>query len=96
MRRKIEAMHSLFGRTDGKKCRDCCNLTEYEYRGRNYRKCEVYGVSNSEATDWARRWPACGQFDKPYTGPEVIRILPRGKAARQEEEVPLEGQCSLF
>lgn len=93
--RKIEAMHSLFGCTEGRSCRECCHLLVGEYHSRTYRKCEVYGVSRSEATDWAQKWPACGQFGKPYTGPEVMGTLPRGKAARKEEE-PLEGQCSLF
>jgi hypothetical protein len=92
--RKLKAMHCYFGESPGRKCGDCCHLEEYEYHGRNYRKCKVYGVSHSEATDWARRWPACGQFGKPYTGPEVMGLLPRGKAKKVEE--PMEGQLTLF
>lgn len=94
MSRKIEAMHELFGHTEGRKCKECYHFVRGEYHDKTYQKCKVYGMSHSGATDWAQKWPACGQFSKPYIGPEVMGLLPRSKADNTEE--PLEGQTSLF
>lgn len=87
-------MHRLFGCAEGKKCRECSHFLRGEHHDKIYQKCEVYGISHSEATDWAQKWPACGLFGKPYTGPEVMALRPRGKAKKVEET--LEGQLSLF
>lgn len=59
--RKIELMHQQFGRCDGHTCGECSNLTTHCY-GRTYQKCLVYGESSSEASDWTKRWPACGML----------------------------------
>lgn len=60
--RKIDAMHSLFGKSPGKRCKDCPHLFRRTY-DRSYYKCEVYGDSCSFATDWAQSWEACGLID---------------------------------
>lgn len=88
MTRKIERMHELFGRDDEHKCKDCYHLQG----GQNqYRKCEIYGHSASEATDWALRWTACGLFNREYRGDVSIVRLQRTE--RKEEQI--EGQMSL-
>lgn len=62
--RKILAMLIHFGELkNGKTCEQCCHLKKYGWRGKNYYKCEVYGISNSEATDWRLYYPACGAFN---------------------------------
>lgn len=61
--RKIDAMHSLFGKSPGKKCISCPHLLRHRWNDRTYFKCEMYGDSNSEATDWALSWTACGLID---------------------------------
>lgn len=62
--RKILAMLIYFGELkNGKTCKQCCHLKKYGWRGKNYYKCEVYGISNSEATDWRLYYPACGAFN---------------------------------
>ena len=58
--RKIDLMHRFFGKDEAHTCGECNNLCSYRYRGKTYRKCEIYGVTNSEASDWAKRWTACG------------------------------------
>lgn len=60
--RKIDAMHHLFGEIEGKRCADCEHLCKKTYN-KTYYKCECYGESNSEATDWAKSWTACGLIE---------------------------------
>lgn len=88
--RKIEAMYHYFGCGTGH-CADCEHLIRKVY-DRTYYKCEVYGDSNSEATDWRKSWPACGLIGRTY--PEDYRrvvemIIPR----REYPEVP--GQVKM-
>lgn len=92
--RKIELMHRVFGKTDGHCCRECSNLTEGNW---GHTKCKVYGNTSSEASDWAKRWLACGMFNKPYTGGPIMDLVRRGGGKRPPEapEEPLEGQMSL-
>jgi hypothetical protein len=92
MLRKIDKMHQMFGEDKDHKCKDCCHLIREEYHGRNYFKCEVYGQSNSEATDWRLSYTACGLCNRPYDGD--IEIYTIRDTQRQNE--PLEGQMSLF
>lgn len=46
---------------------------------------------HSEATDWAKRWPACGKFNCDDENVCVIRRV----IARQPPEEPIEGQMEL-
>lgn len=90
MARKIDKMHELFGIRWEKKCKDCMHLKG----GVNeYRKCEVYGESASEATDWALKYTACALWNEPYNGGIPIVNLNKGRRKHQEE--PIEGQISL-
>lgn len=88
--RKIDKMQLLFGTTPGEKCRDC-----YHLKGgvNEYRKCEVYGESSSEATDWALRWNACGLWNKAYGGKPIVNL---NKGGHKKPEEQIEGQMSLF
>ena len=86
--RKIERMYHYFGHCEGL-CKDCTNLKG----GVNeYRKCQIYGVSASEATDWVMKWGACGMKNKDSTG--ITPIVKLGNRKRAEEQC--EGQISLF
>ena len=90
MLRKIDRMHEQFGFTPGEKCKTCIHLKG----GVNqYRKCEVYGESASEATDWALKYNACGLWNKTYNGSPIVR-LNKGSAKKPEEQI--DGQMSLF
>src|SRR5215831_17053516 len=44
-------------------CGDCCWLVKHSYT-RNYYKCQMYGDSSSEATDWRKKWKACSKFQE--------------------------------
>jgi hypothetical protein len=95
MLRKIEAMYARYGRAPGL-CKECSHLIRKLYQHR-YVKCELYGNSNSEATDWAQKYQACGMKDKPL--PEKFTPIVRFVAieARQKQSEPeLAGQIDLF
>ena len=90
--RKIEEMHRRFGRRGHGTCADCPHFLRYKYRDKPYRKCEVYGVTNSEATDWVAKYTACGLYDKEYNGPEIVGLW----RERPEERVECDGQMEMF
>lgn len=90
--RKLDLMHSLFGKGEGK-CGDCKHLVAYQYRGRRYRKCTIYGDTSSDASDWAKRWQACGCFNKDVPHKNVIRLV---RSTAEKEEIQLDGQCEIW
>lgn len=47
MKRKIEAMHAMFGKAPGK-CGECGHLLKFRVSTRMLSKCEVYGDTRSE------------------------------------------------
>lgn len=89
--RKINLMHQMFGTAAGK-CGDCEHLVEGRYNDRMLRKCEVYGLTHSEASDWAKRWNACGLFNKETNHKNVMRLV---GAERVQSKEPLEEQIGL-
>lgn len=93
--RKIELMHRQFGKRDGHTCDMCAHLLRERYHDKIYRKCEVYGMTNSEASDWAKRWTACGMFNRAYTGRPIIELVRPQKAADIALDEPLEGQLKM-
>lgn len=92
--RKIALMHQFFGK-DGGICKDCNHFLRVQYRGSNCRKCEVYGLTHSEASDWNASFPACGLFNKEYKGREMIRFVTPERKQEIDYE-PLEGQIDLL
>ena len=90
--RKIDLMHRIFGFSPGNKCKDCDNLVRGKYHTRMLTKCEVYGLTHSEASDWSGRYDACGMFNKEYHGNAIIRMV----NTRPDPAEPIEGQQSIF
>lgn len=93
--RKIELMHFYFGKGEGQ-CKDCSHLQTGRYHDRMLRKCDIYGMTHSEASDWALKYPACGQKNKPWTGGDMIRFVTPAGAEAKRPEPPLDGQQGLF
>lgn len=92
MIRKIEKMHLMFGKADGKRCEECNHLLRYRHHDRTVTKCEVYGDTRSEATDWSGRHRACGLYRKEYGGDiHIVRLSISDRADNQ-----IAGQISLF
>ncbi len=92
--RKIQAMHTRFGTCGVLQCRDCCHLISGSYHDKRYHKCELYGMSHSEATDWRLSYLACGMYNVPQnmvTWTPLLDQILRGRVP----EKPLEGQIRL-
>ena len=80
----------MFGIGDGY-CKGCIHLTD---RPGSYKKCEIYGHTASEATDWAQKWPACGLKDKPYNGDRaIIEVIMHEKKKATDSQI--DGQMTL-
>ena len=92
--RKNQLMYKQFGMCDGHICGQCRNLIAVCANDRPLHKCRVYGNTRSEASDWAKRWLACGMFNKSYTGRPIIELVQRGKRPPEAPEEPLEGQIT--
>ena len=92
--RKITAMHREYGKDIAHRCADCPNLCIHATTSRTLYKCIAYGVSASAATDWAKRWTACGLCGKPIAADHVplIKRLTRTK----QQEKPLDGQMTFL
>ena len=94
--RKIDLMHRIFGKCDGHTCGECSNLVEGRYHDKILRKCKAYGMTHSEASDWAKRWLACGLFNKPWDkGPVMSLVRPTRKDKEELQSTPIEGQISM-
>lgn len=89
--RKNEAMYASYGKDYTHQCGECANLYSHNCQ---YFKCQRYGGGYSAATDWRKKWTACGKFNIPLNPGEkpMIRRLP--PAGKEIEQVP--GQISLF
>ncbi len=93
--RKINLMYQTFGKVDDKMCKDCRYLERHTYQ-KSYYKCRIYGISASEATDWAMRNVACGAINMPeetakrYDGKGIKESVRPKKI-----DDPIEGQIEL-
>lgn len=90
--RKIHAMHRLYGETYGQ-CKDCPHFIEGYYHDRKLFKCEAYGVTHSEATDWRKSWSACKLIDLPLPEERPVIDRIRGQREHIREEIP--GQMEM-
>jgi hypothetical protein len=94
MKRKIDEMHRRFGILNGKMCEDCSNLIKGRYHDMILRKCTVYGATHSEASDWRKKYVACGMYNKDWYGEEIIRTIKRSGMPKPPEE-PIVGQIEF-
>lgn len=90
--KKIDRMHSLFGKCEEYQCKECCHYMREKYRGKYYRKCLVYGDTQSVSSDWTGRYTACGLFNQPWDGDVEIIKLTDVKTANES----IKGQISIF
>lgn len=92
MKLKIYKMHHIFGTCENHTCKECCHLKKITYRGKSHYKCEVYGNSQSESTDFRCSYTACGLFNQPWEdGVEIYKC-----GIVKDAEKPLKGQMSIF
>lgn len=91
--KKIETMYDFFGHCEDKDaiCKNCEHLCSYT-ANRKWYKCECYGKSSSDATDWRIGWLACGLFNKPYDGKPVMLC----KQRKRKKDGQIEGQMEFL
>ncbi len=94
MANKIELMHRIFGKNEKLCCIECSHFKRKTYGSRTYRKCEVYGDSNSTGTDWKASYIACGLAPwKAYTGRQIVELA---RAKRKSKDDGISGQMKMF
>ena len=92
--RKINLMYHLFGKAGGMHiCKECSNFVTGRYHTKTLRKCKVYSLAHSEASDWANKYEACGMVNKEYDGVPIIKFV-KHNSLKQDE--PMEGQMSFI
>lgn len=93
--RKITAMHREYGKDIAHRCADCPNLFVYiANKTKTCYKCMAYGVSSSEASDWAKSWTACGLYGKPLDA-DHVPLIKRLTSTKQQEK-PIDGQMTFL
>lgn len=94
MVRKIEAMYKYYGRlSEHVHCKECTNFHRGRVGASVVSKCECYGMTHSEATDWKASNEACGLFNLSYSGTPIIEIIRHSK--REPVDETLEGQVTI-
>lgn len=62
--RKYKTMQELHGKLEGKTCKSCNHCIKYRYHDRTYYKCELWYLSNSEATDIRLKNTTCNKYEE--------------------------------
>jgi hypothetical protein len=91
--RKIDAMYREYGTDCAHKCADCTNLCVYT-ANKTWYKCAAYGTSSSAATDWTKKWAACGLYGKPLEA-DHVPLIKRLTSTKQQEK-PIDGQMTFL
>lgn len=91
-RDNLEYMQRRFGKTDKGCCRECCHCLMKQVNGVFY-KCEVYGYSNSVATDFPVTFFGCGLFNKETSLRNVYKER-KGKSKEELQKEMLFGEAS--
>ena len=55
----------------------------------------MYGLTHSEASDWALKYTACGMFNKEHSGHPIIQFVKHNSCKIKMPEEPLEGQMEM-
>ncbi len=88
----IDIMHESFG-VAAETCKTCSHLIRHR-ANRVWFKCEVWGESSCEKSDWRLKYQACGMYNKQYIGrplKDIVKHHPRTKVVEQ-----VEGQLRLW
>lgn len=84
-------MYRHFGTTEDQRCKGCRHLICYDYN-RRYYKCELYGISHSEATDWRLSYQACGMYNMHVKRSEWVSVKDRQRIGIV---APIDGQIGI-
>ena len=90
---KLSLMHKLYSKNPAQVCGTCSNFVSGRRHGRILRKCSRYGLTHSEASDWAGSWRACGMYCVPLLPGE--RPVIEWKVPQKAETGPVDGQITM-
>ena len=93
--RKNAAMRKAYGSAKPLSCGQCPHLLKTMPTDRVYYKCEAYGVSNGEGTDWAKRWEACNLIFRESIAGLTPMLEQLKRSPRKKPEEQLEGQIAM-
>lgn len=60
---RFNPLIAVYGKTEGKKCKDCSHLYSKEFANKYY-KCDLRKDTNGPGTDHRINWNACGKYEK--------------------------------
>lgn len=61
--RRYRTMQEQYGKIEGKTCKTCAHLVQKRCN-RTFYKCELWYISDSEATDIRLKNQACGRYEE--------------------------------
>lgn len=93
--RKIDLMHQLYGTKPDQRCKDCKHFWSGLIHDYRYNKCQIYGFTNSEASDWRLKYQACGLFNKDTYVRNVINFV-KPEHVKLIMNEPIDGQIDIF
>ena len=93
--RRIHAMHKRFGTCGVFRCKDCDHLLRNRPTSRICYKCELYGDTSSEATDWRLSNQACGMYNMHVDMNQWVPVFELVKHEPNGPQPPLEGQVDF-
>lgn len=85
--RKIDAMHAIYGTVQDMHCADCPHFIAGRYHDKMLFKCEAYGITHSEATDWRKRYVACSLVHLPLPDERPVIDRLRGLKTRIQDQI---------
>lgn len=100
----IELMHLYFGVKEGADhCGTCCNLVTISAGGKRFRKCKAYGATCSSKSDFAKKWEACGLYNREVRYQMISdtakRIFARCGIVKEYDNksgIQIDGQIGIF
>lgn len=83
---RIQKMYRAYGENFGSICRNCCNLTVIENTdGKHICKCEAYGVSKNNDTNWHGKHMGCGLYNMPFKDTKYSPIFQKKVSDRNDK-----------
>ncbi len=92
-KKKIDLMLKEFGYSDGHSCCECSNLRRSCVGARTVYKCQVYGSTGSQASDWAKWYPACGMLNRKWDKSPVMALVHKQSNCDDGYDIP--GQMQI-
>lgn len=61
--KRIQDMHTMYGKKADHICGSCKHFRILKGYAGIYFKCDLTNMTHGSATDWRKKWPACGKLE---------------------------------